>query len=194
MFKKIQKTLITTMCITLILCISTANVFAASDYLYLGISGVKQEQTNQCWDATSKSVIDYLGAWSPKPTQSAICKTIKGSVINQGANFYEDRDSFSFYNVTTTATSSTVSYGTIKDNIKGWCSPMKATIFWRSGGGHDYVIYGYYEDQYVQNVSYMNPWPDNPTWNSTTYRNFVSNSSWTWGRTFYYNHRTNQRR
>lgn len=169
----------------LILILRITPSMAATDYIYLNIPGIKQEQSNWCWAATSRSVIEYLNKGTP--SQTTIVTTVKGSPVNEGATFDEDRTSLTSLNVSTTAISGTLSWDSIKFYTKSWMSPTKATIFWTSGGGHDLVIYGYYEDSYAKNVSYMDPWPSNQTWNSMSYSPFLSNSNWTWKWTFYAN-------
>ncbi len=166
---------------------SSASIALAADYLYLNINGEKQEQTWWCWAATSKSIIWYLNKGTP--TQSDIVISVKGSEVNEGANALEERESLNNYNVTTTVEASSVSWTAIKDNIKGWYSPMKALVQMKSSGsGHDYVIYGYYDSWPTKNVSYMDPRTSKPTWNSKSYSEFVNNTEFSWYGTFHYNH------
>lgn len=165
--------------------LSTQIVLA--DSLYLNIEGIKQEQTKWCWAATSKSIIDYLRGTNP--SQSDIVTSVMGSPVNEPAVFSEDEASLTNFGIATTAVDTPITFNLIVDNIQGWYSPIKATIFWTSGtGGHDFVIYGYNKPTVGEYVSYMDPWPDNPTWNSRTYSSFVSNPDWLWNWTFYYNH------
>lgn len=155
--------------------------------LCLNIRGIKQEQTNWCWAATSKIVLSYLG--QADPTQSAIVTSVMGSPVNQGASFTQDRASLTNFGLTTTSVQSTISWATLKDNISGWYSPVKVGIYWSGGGGHARVIYGYYENSNTHWVYYEDPWPDTTTWNFGDYDWFVSNQLWTWGVTHYYSHR-----
>lgn len=185
---KIALLLILMVIVTLVL---NSVAFATTNSCYLNIDGVKQEQTYWCWAATSETIIKFLGhgAYS----QSTIVQDVKGSVVNDGASYSEDGLSLTKHGVSTTGTQSgilgsgNISFSTIKTMIQGWSSPIKACIAWNTGGYHDLVIYGFYEDSSTQNVSYMDPWQENPMWNSRTYSSFVSNSGWNWGGWTYYN-------
>lgn len=183
--KKLKKPFSCIILIIVITILSNVNVFAAES-LYLNVDGVVQEKTSWCWAASSKCVIDYLGAWSPRPSQTQIVTAVKGSAVNEGANYFESHNSIHYFMVDSSDSMFPVSWVTVKDNIKGWYSPMRVTVAWKVGGAHTMVMYGYYEDQYVKNVSYMDPWGANPRWNFRTYDSFKSNSDWTWKWTNYY--------
>jgi hypothetical protein len=180
----LSKKLISIIIVILFLC-SSKNAFA-SESVYLDISGIEQEESNWCWAASSQCIIDYLGSWSPTPSQSDIVTHIKGSPVNEPAGYNEIHSSIHDYCVDSTDVNSYVSWSTVKNSIGGWYSPMHVGITYTLGGGHSMVMYGYYEDSSVQNVSYMDPFPANPRWNSRTYSSFKYNISSHWTRTFYY--------
>lgn len=165
---------------TLIITVSIfcSPTIASASSVYLNIPGVHQEQTKWCWAASSQSIIEYLG--KGYPSQTNIVTTVLGSPVNQGATFAQDRSSLTSYNVSTNAVTLPLPWTTVTDNLQNWYSPIKAGIRF-SYGDHDVVIYGYYQDAYTTNVSYMDPAPALPNvWYASTYSYFKSNSNWTW--------------
>lgn len=168
-------------CTILIISLFSTMAFAAES-LYLNVTPYVQEQSNWCWAATSKTVISYTGHGNP--SQSDIVTAVKGSAVNETASATEDRSSLTKFGVNTTYYGGSLSWSTIKSNINGY-KPIKAAIAWVGGGGHVFVIYGFYEDPYVRNVSYENP--SDGSFNFTTYSQFCSNSTWTWTNWSLYN-------
>lgn len=183
-FVKMPKifTLLTTLIITVSIFCSPAIASASS--VYLNIPGETQQQTEWCWAATSQSIIEYLG--KAYPSQSDIVTTVLGSPVNQPATFDQNTSSLTSYNVSTNAMTLPLPWDTVYDNLQNWYSPIKATIS-LSYGYHDVVLYGYYQDSYTTNVSWMNPDPNLSLWNSGTYSYFKSNPNWTWVESFDYN-------
>jgi hypothetical protein len=156
--------------------------------LNLNIQGIKQEQPNWCWAATSKIVLSYLG--QADPTQTQIVSTIYYPPTNSTVNHTQDGASLTNFGLITTGATSTISWATLKDNISGWYSPIKTEILWTNGNaGHVEVIHGYYENGTTQQVFYEDPLPANPTFNICSYNWYVSNPNWTWAGTYYYSHR-----
>lgn len=156
-------------------------------YKTLSVDGAKQEKTNWCWAATSQSIIKYKGKASP--SQTDIVKLVKGSDVNEGAYFKDELNSLRWYNLNTVGIdNATVTFSVIQNEINA-DKPIKASIKWHSGGGHDFVVRGFYEDtdKSIRNVYYTDPWPGNDTWNIKPYNEFSYNSSWRWYQTYYNN-------
>ncbi|WP_186327574.1 papain-like cysteine protease family protein [Paenibacillus sp. Y412MC10] len=172
--------------VIIILTTFSSQASAYVSYNTLSVNPYKQEQTNWCWAATSKTVIEYLGKGSP--TQSQIVKGVKGSVVNEGATTSEDKESLTDWGVATTVKQDSVPFGTIVTDIEN-SRPLKAGVMWKNGGGgHDFVIYGYYQDtdKSKYDVYYSDPIDGLKTIRS--YDSFDNNTSFSWYDSYYNNH------
>ncbi|AFQ44926.1 hypothetical protein Desmer_3043 [Desulfosporosinus meridiei DSM 13257] len=179
MKRKISKILLTSLILMFTL---TTSAFAGS--LYLNVPGTVQEEDNWCWAASSVCALNYdsLGV-----TQTQFVTYVKGSPVDEAGWPWEVQSGLEHWNVDNDWTTGSISWANVTDDINDY-APIIASIAWSPWWefeGHMLAIYGYYEDQYVKNVSYMDPWSSNPRWNSRTYGSFVSNSDWTWSGTNY---------
>ncbi|QIA27611.1 hypothetical protein DYI95_008850 [Thermaerobacter sp. PB12/4term] len=106
------------------------------------------------------------------------------------AAYYSDAfKSLNVAGISTTAWDRSIPWTDVKIDIDQ-NQPITASIQWRGkSSGHDFVIYGYYEDGVYKNVSYMDPWPTSAMWNWMPYSDFVSNESFYWKWTFMNNAR-----
>lgn len=154
--------------------VSTASAYVG--YRLLNIAAVQQEQSNWCWAASTEMVADYFGA---NATQTDIVRYVKGSVVNETGTVYDIQKGLSHYNISSTPVLSSLSFQTIVNQINNG-QPQVAIIRWASGGGHAYVIRGYYEDTSAskQDVYYIDPW--DASYNLMAYSSFVSNNSFSW--------------
>lgn len=163
--------------------ICSNSVFAAS--LYLNVPGTVQEKPNWCWAASSVCALNYQ---NKGVTQTQFVTYVKGSPTDTAGWPWEVSSGLSNWDVNCNWTLGSVSWGTILDNVGNNYAPIIASIAWSplwEFKGHMMTIYGYYEDPYVKNVSYMDPWASNPRWNSRTFSSFVTNDSWIWSGTNY---------
>lgn len=177
-----KKVLFTLFGSLMLFCSITTSVFAAS--LYLNVPGTMQEQTNWCWAASGVCTLNYhsLGV-----SQTQFVTYVKGSAQNVAGWPWEVQDGLDHWGVDSSWTSGNISWSNVKSNINNY-APIITSIAWSplwQFQGHMMVIYGYYEDSYVNNVSYMDPWASNPRWNSRTFSSYVSNSQWMWSATNY---------
>lgn len=121
----------------------------------------RQQKSNWCWAATSQCIIDKIAG--RRPTQTQIVTNIWGSDVNYTVSPDRDMQSLSAWGVGSYRTSpyAPIGFAVVKWDIDA-SKPLKATISWTSGGGHDYVINGYYENGTDQQIYYLDPWPSNP--------------------------------
>ncbi|WP_052759708.1 papain-like cysteine protease family protein [Paenibacillus sp. DMB20] len=174
-----------TMTVIMLVAFST-QASAYVSYKTLSVTAYKQEETNWCWAATSKTIIEYLGKGSP--TQSQIVKGVKGSVVNEGATTSEDKESLTDWDVDTTVTQDSVPFGTIVNDIENY-RPLKAGIMWKNGnGGHDFVIYGYYQDSDNSKYDVYYSDPIDGSKSIKSYSSFDDNTSFSWYDSYYNNH------
>lgn len=175
---KIKKILLILPVISLIFALNVAPASAYVDYKTLDIPPYSQEESNWCWAATSQIVIDYIGYGFH--TQDEIVEGVKGSVVNETANQYEDKESLTDWGVSTSLTTSYITFATIITNIKNY-EPIKAFRLLYETTGHDFLIYGFYEytDISQQDVYYFNPDPYSDSYYITSYNTFKTNWKFT---------------
>jgi len=140
----------------------TAQIYQAN------VSVVKQEQTNWCWAADSKCVLDYYGfpqtqctinnfAWS----KTTCCSSPSGcNQTNQvsGTNGAIDKILLHFGNLNSVRTYG--AYTTSKvSTVLGAKRPFIIGIFWSGGGGH--VVVGCAFNSSTNKLTIMDSWQNN---------------------------------
>lgn len=162
-----------------ILLIFISSVFAsfASTTKTISLYFERQKYPNWCWAATSQSIIDKIAG--RRPTQAQIVTNIFGSAVNNTVNIDQDTQSLSAWGVGSYRTAAYEPFGfaVVRYDIDA-SKPIKATLFFNNGSGHDLVVYGYYENDTDQQIYYLDPWPTNPQYNAIKYSTFLSNSSY----------------
>jgi hypothetical protein len=156
--------------------------FAYVDYKTLSVPAIAQEQSNWCWATVTQMIAKYFGA---NATQTDIVTYVKGSPVNQTGTVYDMQKGLSKYNITSTPSTSTISFGTVISEINN-NQPIGTVILWKSGsGGHAHAIRGYYEDtsNSTQNLYYIDP--GDASYNIMSYSNYLNNSSFYWVNTLH---------
>lgn len=180
---RFHKTAITLLSALLMVSLFASPAFAAADYLYLNVESVSQGDTKWCWAATSKSALKYLGKGDY--TLEQIVTAVKGSPVNAGATYEEDGLSLSKFNANySTLKGQALSYTTVKDSVKGWYSPIKVGWTDGYGNGHSVLIYGYFDDTFVDNVSFMDPIDGEFYSKSYNWMKYTGQYWWKWS--YYY--------
>ncbi len=166
---------------------STLSVSAATHKL--NITDRRQEKSNWCWAATTLVIIDYLNTWSPLPSQADIVTTVKGSAIDQGATYQEMTNALSWYMVSNTPKSGTLSFSNVKNMLSGWYSPVETSIGWvgGNGNGHAQIIYGYEENGIYQGLYVFDPRQSGTQRYYYNYSDYCDNDEFYWRYTWYNN-------
>ncbi len=144
----------------------------------LGVTAYKQEQSNWCWAAASKSIIRYLTG-----TTVSQCEIVKDGKNSSSCSNVTGSKS----NVMNTLNKNGVNPGTELKLTWNYVTsemtlnrPIYSSIIWKSnGGGHAHVIKGYYDTGYSYGVSYIDPASGTAT--SREWGSYLSNSSWSTG-------------
>lgn len=161
----------------------TAQVFAYPLTDAVSINGVTQEKTNWCWAACSQSILSYFGT---SVTQTAFVNYVKNSTTapNLTATDAEAKSGLSHWGVSSTQTTSYLSFSTIISEIYNNNRPIYAGWSWTAGGGHALVLDGY-DDDTTDYVEYMNP--GDGGFHQATYTWFKGGSSYdhVWDGTLY---------
>lgn len=166
--------------------ISSINVFATTHKL--NMNDRRQENSNWCWAAVIQMIVDYLGAWSPVPSQSNIVTSLKGSPVNQGATAMEITNVFGWYGVSTTHRPISISFSDIKNMLSGWYSPIGTSIVWTDGSGaHSQIIYGYEENVPYQGVYILDPKMSGAQRLYYNLSDYINNSEFYWSNTWFNN-------
>ncbi|HWS34715.1 MAG TPA: papain-like cysteine protease family protein [Actinoplanes sp.] len=143
----------------------------------LGITKYKQEKTNWCWAAATKTIVKYQTG-----TVIAQCSIVKrGRAVstcnNVSGSKTQVRRALNYYGVNP-GTEETLTWDRAKSEIIA-SRPIYSSIRWRSGGGHAHVIHGYYNTGYSWGVSYLDPYTGKTV--SKEWGSYLSNSEWTTG-------------
>ncbi|NOK58190.1 MAG: hypothetical protein GFH25_541210n36 [Chloroflexi bacterium AL-N10] len=156
--------------------------FAGSKYL--GVSLYGQEQSNWCWAAANKMIMNWHGT---SASQCAIVDKVFSGCPNQGAYLHE-------------AASALRSYGFNADEWNGWLGaktvvqeldagrPFYVHWNWSSGGAHAVVVRGYNSNSSgsAATVYYADPLPLNRgRFASLSYDDFVDNGTHEWVKTIW---------
>jgi len=159
------------------LSIFVPNAAAYVAYKYNPVAAQVQEKSLWCWAATASMAAKYLGASSA--TQTNIVTFVKGSAVNDTGTVYDIKNGMAHYTVYSTALLSSLSFGDIIYNIDRNMN-MVAVVTWTSGGGHAYLIRGYYQDTGAgtSNVYYIDP--ADGSYNIKSYSTFKNNSASNW--------------
>ncbi|KUL30016.1 hypothetical protein ADL15_25945 [Actinoplanes awajinensis subsp. mycoplanecinus] len=149
---------------------------------YLAVTKYKQEKSNWCWAAVSKSIIKFQTG-----TVVAQCGIVKSgkntsTCANSAGSKTNVRRALNKYGVNP-GTEITLTWDYAKSEIIIG-RPIYSSIRWRAGGGHAHVLRGYYNTGYSYGVSYMDPASGTTT--SREWGSYLSNSSWTIGTALIY--------
>lgn len=147
----------------------------------------RQEYSNWCWAATTLMIIDYLGTWSPLPSQTDIVTTVKGSAVNEGATYQDMTNALSWYMVANTPRSGILSFAEVKEMLSGWYSPIETSIGWVGGGGHAQIIYGYEENGIDQGLYVIDPRASGAQRCYYGFNDYQVNDEFYWRYTWYQN-------
>lgn len=114
----------------------SSNVVFASLSNYIDVPNIRQEKSNWCWAACSKSVLGYYGK---SVSQSDIVIYIYGSPVNESGTYYDMQSVLSNYKVYSRIDSGPggLSFYTIRSEIDDR-RPMITGKY-----GHAYVVRGY---------------------------------------------------
>lgn len=150
------------------------------------VEAVTQEKTNWCWAASTKCISDYLGGKGL--SQSAIVKSVKGSIVDKGASDAEIQEALENDGINTTYKHGKLSYSRLRTDIIN-DKPIEAVISWKKGGAHAIVLYGYSgrTTDSTNLVYYMNPGKDSTKFNIQEYNSFCDNNKFSWRSSFYDN-------
>lgn len=119
----------------------------------LSVPAYQQEQSNWCWAACSKSIIQYFKGASP--TQSNIVKFVFGSVVNQGATASQTQSALANWNVTSSKLLSPLSYAAVQSQINNNHPIIAVLQIGTTLSGHDNLIRGY--DTSYDGVLFIDP-------------------------------------
>jgi hypothetical protein len=168
-----KMTIIFIVCFALLLS-SSLKAEAYVDYSILGISCYNQEQTNWCWAACERSILNYFG-FNPLPSQTQIVQTVYDPATNTGATVGQIVSSLGTWSVHGSSSSSSLSFSTIVGEINNG-EPMIA-----GRNSHANLIRGFYQDtsSSISDVYWIDPWPSYTSYNITDYTNYKA--SWNGG-------------
>lgn len=129
---------------------------AFSGMKVLGVTVPQQSQSNWCWAASSVGILDYYGT---SVSQSSFVTYVKGSAVNDPASDAEAQDGLDNWGISSTLSTSNISYNSLVSNIADNNDPVYVGWSWTSGGGHVVVVKGIlnYDFGYIEDVYYMNP-------------------------------------
>lgn len=117
----------------------------------LSVPAYQQEQSNWCWAACDKMVIQYCKGTSP--SQSSIVTFVFGSPVNNCASLSQTRSALTNWNVLSSVTSSALSYTEVQNNIISDCPIIAGLAV--NGGGHMNVVRGF--DTSNNSVLFIDP-------------------------------------
>lgn len=143
----------------------------------LTVTPYKQEQSNWCWAAASKTIVKYQTGkivaqctLVKNGTGSSSCSNVAGTKTNVKNALYA--------NGVNKGSEVTLSWNTVVAQMDA-NRPVYSSIRWTAGGGHAHVIRGYYSTGYSSGVSYVDPASGTTT--SREWGTYVSNSQWAIG-------------
>ncbi|MBD7918633.1 C39 family peptidase [Cellulomonas sp. Sa3CUA2] len=143
----------------------------------LSVTPYKQEQSNWCWAAASKTIVKFQTG--NVVAQCTLVKNGKGtsSCANVAGSKSDVMNALS-RNGVNPGTERKLDWATVVAEMKT-SRPVYSSILWKSGGGHAHVIRGYYDTGYSYGVSYVDPASGTTT--SREWGSYLTNSSWTTG-------------
>ncbi|MBT2383965.1 papain-like cysteine protease family protein [Streptomyces sp. ISL-11] len=154
---------------------------ARAEQRWLGITMLKQEKSQWCWDASGLTIARYFG--HTQYSQTDFCdlaaKNSGLSCNNQPATLDDMANAWSNMGFRSTGQglSRAATFNEVGQEIEG-IRPVAVRIGWKSGGGHMNVVYGYDPNQSTVGVG--DPWPDTATYTWWDYDAYVNNSSFSW--------------
>ncbi|MBE0342773.1 hypothetical protein E4V51_19060 [Paenibacillus sp. 28ISP30-2] len=132
--------------------IPSSSYAAFSGLRTLGAYASVQERDSWCWAAVSQGILRY---YDKSVTQANFVRTVKGSVINEGASDQEAKRGLSAYGLNSTLASSSISYSSIITQIVDYSRPIYAGWSWSNGGGHAVLIKGIQNSHLTDNVDWV---------------------------------------
>lgn len=105
----------------------------------LSMTRYAQEKSKWCWVAAAQMIGNYKGNYK---TQSAICKEVKGSIVNEGGTDVEVASAIGYTTGKNVAINGVLPITEIMSEIDNR-DPVAIKMIWNTGGAHAIVVSGY---------------------------------------------------
>jgi hypothetical protein len=145
---------------------------------YLKYTQQIQKYDEWCWAADGSSIEQYYGS---AITQDQFCAAAKGTAVgncpNETGELNQIVNGFQQTGFQARETGGALSWSSVQQQVNAGM-PAMTVIAWASGGAHAETIYGY--DANNGTLSAGDPWYSYSRYWTSTYNNYLSNSTFTW--------------